>query len=80
VIEGSAARVTNRPTLLRLAERYAAQGWPATVSGGALTAEFSAPSAGPAPWHLYVIKPTTAFGVATADPSGATRWRFRKRA
>src|SRR5712692_4609722 len=47
-----------------------------SVSGGALTAEYSAPSAGPPPWNLYVVRPTTAFGVATAEPSGATRWQF----
>jgi hypothetical protein len=76
VVEGSAVRITDRPTLLRLAKRYADQGWPASVSGGALTAEYSAPSAGPAPWNLYVVRPTTAFGVATAEPHGATRWRF----
>jgi hypothetical protein len=76
VLEGRAIRVTDRPTLLRLAKRYAAQGWPASVSGAAFTAEYSAPSAGPPPWNLYVVRPTTAFGVASADPPGATRWRF----
>jgi pyridoxamine 5'-phosphate oxidase-like protein len=76
VVEGSAVRITDRPTLLRLAKRYAAQGWPASVSGEALTAEYSAPSAGPPPWNLYVMRPITAFGVATAEPSGATRWQF----
>jgi hypothetical protein len=76
VVEGRAVRITDRPTLQRLAKRYADQGWPATVSGEALTAEFSAPSAGPAPWNLYEVSPTTAFGVATAEPSGAMRWRF----
>jgi len=76
VFEGAAIRVTDRPTLLRLAHRYAAQGWPASVSGTALTAEYSAPSAGPAPWNLYMLRPSTAFAVATADPPGATRWRF----
>jgi hypothetical protein len=76
VVEGTAARVTDQATLQRLAELYAAQGWPASVSGDAFTAEFSAPSAGPPPWDLYVVTPATAFGVATADPSGATRWRF----
>jgi hypothetical protein len=76
VFEGSAIRVADRPTLLRLARRYAAQGWPARVSGDALTAEYSAPSAGPPPWNLYVVKPITAFGVASSDPPGATRWRF----
>jgi hypothetical protein len=79
VVEGSAVRIADRPTLLRLAKRYAAQGWPASVSGGAFTAEYSAPSAGPPPWNLYVVRPTTAFGVATAEPSGATRWQFETR-
>ena len=76
VFEGSALRVSDRPTLLRLAKRYAAQGWPASVSGAAFTAKYSAPSAGPPPWNLYVVRPSTAFGVATAEPSGATRWLF----
>jgi hypothetical protein len=79
VVEGRAVRITDRPTLLRLAKRYADQGWPASVSGDALTAEYSAPSAGPPPWNLYVVRPTTAFGVASAEPSGATRWRFEPR-
>ena len=79
VVEGRAVRITDRPTLLRLAQRYAAQGWPASVSGGALTAKYSAPSAGPPPWNLYVVRPTTAFGVATAEPWGATRWQFEPR-
>jgi pyridoxine/pyridoxamine 5'-phosphate oxidase len=76
VFEGTAKRVTDRPTLLRLAERYAAQGWPARVSGQAIAADYSAPSAGPSPWNLYVLKAAKAFGVATAEPYGATRWTF----
>jgi hypothetical protein len=76
VVEGSAIRITDRPTLVRLAERYAAQGWPASVSGTALTAEYSAPSAGRPPWNLYAVTPARAFGVATAEPWGATRWQF----
>jgi hypothetical protein len=76
VVEGRAARVTDQATIERLAERYAAQGWPARATDGAITAEYSAPSAGPAPWYLYVMTPVTAFGVASAKPYGATRWRF----
>jgi pyridoxamine 5'-phosphate oxidase-like protein len=76
VVEGTAARVTDEPTLQRLAELYASQGWPATVKDGSLTAPFSAPSAGPPPWDLYEFTPTTAFGVASAEPHGAMRWRF----
>jgi hypothetical protein len=30
----------------------------------------------PPPWHLYRFRFHTAFGVATAEPAGATRWRF----
>ena len=77
VVEGTATKVTDGPTLQRLAERYDAQGWPATVKDGALTAPFSAPSAGPPPWDLHEFTPRTAFGVATAEPYGATRWRFQ---
>jgi hypothetical protein len=33
-------------------------------------------SAGPAPWHLPRLTLHTAVGVATAEPHGATRWRF----
>jgi hypothetical protein len=76
VIEGKAVQVTDEATLKRLAERYAAHGWPATVADGALTAAYSAASAGPPPWNVYAIAPVTAFGEATAQPYGATRWQF----
>ncbi len=76
VIEGKAERVTDDETLQRLAKRYAEGGWPATVKDGAFTHEYSAPSAGPPPWDLYVVKPTTVFGVLGETPGGATRWDF----
>jgi len=41
-----------------------------------VTAEYSAPSAGPPPSNLYAVTPATAFGVDTAEPWGATRWQF----
>src|SRR5437016_7205254 len=37
IVEGAATKVTDGPTLQRLAERYDAQGWPATVKDGAFT-------------------------------------------
>jgi Pyridoxamine 5'-phosphate oxidase len=77
VIEGRARRVTDSATLEKLAEAYRAQGWPVQVEGEDFTAPYSAPSAGPAPWHLYTLDADVAFGVATAEPHGATRWRFR---
>jgi hypothetical protein len=76
VIEGVATRVTDDATLQRLAKRYADQGWPARVENGAFTYDYSAPSAGPPPWYLYAITPTTIYGVLSEDPGGATRWRF----
>ena len=76
VLEGDASRVTDTPTLEQVAAIYRAGGWPATVEDDAPTAPYSAPSAGPPPWHLYRMSVHTIFGVATAEPYGATRWRF----
>ena len=76
VLEGEAARVADGPTLERLAALYRQAGWPAEVAGDAFTAPYSAPSAGPPPWHLYRFTFDTAFAVAGAEPYGATRWRF----
>jgi hypothetical protein len=78
VFEGEAARVTDTETLERAAGMYREDGWPCEVEGEALTAPFSAPSAGPAPWYLYRLTFDTVFGVATAEPHGATRWRFER--
>src|SRR3954467_11119640 len=57
VMEGEARVVTEPALVASLAERWAAEGWPARVddTGSALTAEFSAPSAGPPPWFVYRI-------------------------
>ena len=76
ILEGTAARVTDPPSLETLAAVFRAGGWPATVEGDAFTGPYSAPSAGPPPWYLYRIPFHTAFGVAGAEPNGATRWRF----
>ncbi len=76
VLEGEANRITEASVLERLAAVYREGGWPASVDDDALTAPYSAPSAGPAPWHLYRLTLRTAVGVATAEPHGATRWDF----
>jgi hypothetical protein len=77
VVEGSAERVTDPPTVAAMAARWVEAGWPASVdaSGTALTAEFSAPSAGPPPWSVYRLTQHTATATATVEPGGATRWR-----
>jgi hypothetical protein len=76
VFEGDVTRVTDEKTLQTVAALAVEGGWPAEVEGDALTAPYSAPSAGPPPWDVYRFTFHTAFGVATAEPYGATRWRF----
>ena len=76
VVEGTAAKVTDAPTLDRLVKRYVKGGWPAEVRDGAIVAPFSAPSAGSPPWDLYEMTMVRATGVAGAEPYGATRWQF----
>jgi hypothetical protein len=74
--EGEAVRVTDDGALERAVARFRDGGWPAEVEGDAITAPFSAPSAGRPPWNLYRFTFETVFGVAGAEPHGATRWRF----
>jgi hypothetical protein len=76
VVYGPARKVTDNATLERVAKLYNELGWPVRAADGAFVAEYSAPSAGPAPWDLYEVTPASAVGVASAEPHGATRWRF----
>lgn len=76
VLEGEARKVTDDAKLKRLAGVFASGGWEPTVKDGAFYHEFSAPSAGPPPWFVYEFTPKTVFGLATAEPYGATRWRL----
>jgi Pyridoxamine 5'-phosphate oxidase len=76
VLEGDAVRVTDPETLAKVTAAYRDGGWPAEPDGDAVTAPFSAQSAGPPPWHLYRLRLRTAFGVGLRAPHGASRWRF----
>jgi Pyridoxamine 5'-phosphate oxidase len=78
VVDGEARKVIDPTTVAAMAARWAAQGWPARVddTGQALTAEYSAPSAGPPPWFVYRLAPRLATALGTVEPGGATRWRF----
>lgn len=78
VVEGVAERITDPVVVETMARAWAAQGWPASVDGSglALTAEFSAPSAGPPPWAVYRIDVHAATALAVQPPGGATRWAF----
>ncbi len=78
VIEGIAARVTSPDLLARLADAWAAQGWPAEpdASGTGITAPFNAPSQGPPPWNVYRVEPRSATVVLGTEPGGLTRFNF----
>ena len=78
VVEGEARKITDKETVAKMAAIWAAGGWPCRVdeSGTALTADFSAPSAGPPPWHVYRMDIKAATALSTVEPGGATRWRF----
>lgn len=78
VVEGEAHKVSDPATVAALAARWDADGWPARVdeTGTAITADYSAPSAGPPPWHVYRLTPRRATALAVTEPGGATRWEF----
>jgi nitroimidazol reductase NimA-like FMN-containing flavoprotein (pyridoxamine 5'-phosphate oxidase superfamily) len=77
VVEGEATRVRDDAKLQRAAEVYASKyGWRVTVRDGAFHAD-GAPTAGPPPYELYEVTPTTVFGFGTDETLGATRWRFQ---
>lgn len=75
IVEGEAHLVTDPAKAQHIAEAFAAGGWPVSVvqGGASLTAAYSAPSAGPPPWDVYEVIPTTIYALGA---SGATRWQF----
>jgi len=77
-VEGTAHLVNDPERVAALVAVWNASGWPAEVdaSGTAITAPFSAPSAGGPPWHCYQVVPRSAMAVGTVEPGGATRWQF----
>ena len=79
VLEGTARRVTDDETLVRVADTYRDKyGWPVEVRDGAFDAPYGAPTAGPPPYRVYAITPVQVFGFGTDDALGprTTRWRF----
>jgi hypothetical protein len=64
VLEGTAVRVADAAELALVASLFDEGGWPATATGDAITAPYSAQSAGPGPWHLYRFRspPRSAWG------------------
>jgi hypothetical protein len=78
VVEGLAEKVIDPTMVATMAEQWRTHGWPARVddSGVALTADYSAPSAGPPPWTIFRLAARQATCILTVEPGGATRWRF----
>jgi hypothetical protein len=78
IVEGDAHKATDPAVVAAMAELWASGGWPCRVdeSGVALTADFSAPSAGPPPWFVYRITPRRATALSVVEPGGATSWTF----
>ncbi len=78
VVEGEAERVVEPSALVRAAEAWAAQGWPAEVdeSGSGITAAFNAPAQGPPPWNVYRVRVRSAVVCWNEEPGGLTRFRF----
>ena len=73
VVEGEAHIIRDDAELRRIATLFS--DWGPEVRNGAFWHEYSAPSAGPPPWDVYEITPTTIYGLSTGEPHGATRWR-----
>jgi Pyridoxamine 5'-phosphate oxidase len=88
VLEGKATKVTDEAELRLVAEAYASKmGWPLEVRDRAVFGP-SAPTAGPPPYAVFELTPTTVFGlpgVTGTDEEGGfersltpTRWRFSR--
>ena len=75
VAEGEAKIIRDEGELQRIATDLFG-GWGPQVRDGAFWHEYSAPSAGPPPWDVSEITPTTVYAVASEEPHGATRWRL----
>jgi len=76
VVEGEAAEVGDEAKLRRVAEVFASKyGWHVAVRDGAFYAD-GAPTAGPPPYHVYQVTPTTVFTFGKDESFSPTRWRF----
>ncbi len=78
VLEGTATRVRDEPTLKAVQAAYDDKyGWPVTIEGDAFTAPYGAPTAGPPPYAPYAIVPETVFAFGTDDNRAPRSARFR---
>jgi len=88
IVEGDARKVTDNATLHRVTDAYAStMQWELTVRDGAVFGP-NAPTAGPPPYAVFALTPTTVFGLpgiagteegrGTAGAFSPTRWRFSR--
>jgi nitroimidazol reductase NimA-like FMN-containing flavoprotein (pyridoxamine 5'-phosphate oxidase superfamily) len=86
IVEGDAVKVTDEAEVQRVADAYTSSlHWPLEVRDGAVFGP-NAPTAGPPPYAVFELTPTTVFGLpgiaGTEGGEGAagsfspTRWRF----
>jgi Pyridoxamine 5'-phosphate oxidase len=78
VLEGTASTVTDDAVLQRIARAYRTKyDWPVTVRDGLYDAPYGAPTAGPPPYRLYEIRPSSVFAfVNDSRLAGASSTRF----
>lgn len=77
ILEGTVQRVAEDAHLVAVAEAYASRyGWHVEVDEGALHGD-GALTAGPPPYHVFRLVPTTAFGFPVDGDATPTRWTFR---
>lgn len=77
VVEGEASRVRDADTLQRASAAFEqVYGWPTTVAGDELDADYGAPTSGGPPYRVYQIVPSKVFALPSAVDFMPTRWRF----
>lgn len=77
VVEGVATRVLDEETLRQASAAFQdVYGWPTTVAGDELDAEYGAPTSGGPPYRIYKITPTTAYAFPANADFFPTRWTF----
>jgi len=77
VVEGNANRVRDRATLERASAAFQqTYGWPTTVAGDQLDADYGAPTSGGPPYRVYQIAPTKIFALPINGSFLPTRLRF----
>ncbi|WP_017573955.1 pyridoxamine 5'-phosphate oxidase family protein [Nocardiopsis halotolerans] len=78
VVEGTVELVLDHAHVERVAAAYAERhGWAPIPDGGELTGPEGAPTAGPPPYRVLTVSPSTVFAFPVSElPHGPTRWRF----